>query len=109
MDAVSISIVFVNTGESAEAERIGRDLVESRLAASVNVIGGVSSVFRWDGAVRRRDEAQLIVKTRSELVAAVIARVRKLHSYECPGILAIPVADGHPEYLVWVARETEGA
>ena len=109
MNAVSISIVYVNTGETAEAERIGRDLVESRLAASVNVIGGVSSVFRWDGAVRQRDEAQLIVKTRGALVAAVIARVREMHSYECPGIIAIPVSDGNPDYLDWVVRETEGA
>ncbi len=104
-----ISIVYVNTGGSAEAQRIGRILVEDRLAASVNVIGGISSVYRWDGAVRRRDEAQLIVKTRTGLVGRVIARVRDLHSYECPGIVALPVADGNPDYLDWVARETEGA
>jgi periplasmic divalent cation tolerance protein len=106
---VSISIVYVNTGETAEAERIGRDLVESRLAAAFNVIGGVSSVYRWDGVIRQSDEAQLIVKTRSALVEAVIARVRELHSYECPGIFAVPVTGGHPEYLDWVARETDGA
>ena len=104
-----ISIIYVNTGGIAEARRIGRNLVESRLAASVNVIDGVSSVYRWDGAVRQRDEAQLIVKTRTDLVAAVIARVRELHSYACPGIVAVPVADGNPEYLDWVARQTGGA
>ncbi|MDH3230599.1 MAG: divalent-cation tolerance protein CutA [Alphaproteobacteria bacterium] len=103
---MSISIIIVNTGEAAEAQRIGRDLVESRLAASANVIDRISSVYRWGGAVRQRDEAQLVIKTRSDLVAAVIARVRHLHSYECPGIIALPVVDGNPEYLDWVARET---
>lgn len=104
-----ISIVHVNTGGSAEAQRIGRILVEARLAASINVIGGISSVYRWDGAVRRRDEAQLIIKTRTDLVGKVIARVRELHSYECPGIVAVPVVDGNPDYLDWVAEETKGA
>ena len=106
---VSISVVYVNTGEIAEARRIGRDLIESRLAASVNVIDGISSVYRWEGAIRQREEAQLMVKTRSDLVAAVIARVRELHSYRCPGIIALPVVDGNPEYLDWVAEETAGA
>jgi len=107
--SVPVSIVLVNTAEAAEARRIGRTLVESGLAASANVVDGVASVFRWDGAVRERDEAQLILKTRSDLVSAVIARLRELHSYDCPGILALPVADGNPDYLAWIERETEGA
>lgn len=100
------SIVLVNTDGIAEAERIGRALVESRLAAAVNVAGGISSFFRWQGAVRSRDEAQLIVKTRADLVDAVVARVLDLHGYECPSILVLPVAGGNTEYLAWVERET---
>jgi periplasmic divalent cation tolerance protein len=105
---VTISIIHVNAGEIAEARRIGRNLVDSRLAAAVNVIDGISSIYRWDGTVRQRDEAQLIIKTRTDLVGKVIARVRELHSYECPGIIVLPVVDGNPEYLDWVARETDG-
>jgi len=103
---VSISIVLVNVGGSKEAERIGRNLVESRLAAAVNVIGGLSSIYRWKGEVRQQGEAQLIVKTRADLVDAVVARVRELHGYECPGIVVLPVADANAEYLDWVAQET---
>jgi periplasmic divalent cation tolerance protein len=106
---VPISVVYVNTGEIAEAQRIGRVLVETGLAASVNVIDGISSVYRWDGAVRQRGEALLIIKTRTDLVGTVIARVRELHSYACPGILALPVIDGNPDYLEWVEEETKGA
>ncbi len=104
---MSISLILVNAGDGAEARRIGRDLVESRLAASVNVIDGMVSLYRWDGAVRQRDEAQLIVKTRAELTDSVIARVRALHSYECPSIIALPVSDGNADYIDWVRRETD--
>lgn len=103
-----VSIVLVNTADAAEARRIGRTLVESGLAASANVIDGVASVYRWEGALRERSEAQLIVKTRSALVDTVIARLRAMHSYDCPGILALPVAGGNPDYLAWIERETEG-
>ncbi len=103
---MSISFILVNTADGAEARRIGRDLVESRLAASVNVIDAIESMYWWDGAVQQRREAQLIVKTRSVLTGAVIARVRDLHSYQCPCILALPVSDGNPDYIDWVQRET---
>lgn len=107
-DVVSISIVLVNASDSEEAVRIGRNLVESRLAAAANVIGGVSSIYRWKGAVQEREEAQLIIKTRADLVEAVVARVRELHSYRCPGIVMLPVVDGNAEYLDWVAQATAG-
>lgn len=106
---MSISIILVNASGPEEAQRIGRNLVESRLAAAANIIDGVSSIFRWKGAVRERGEAQLIIKTRSDLAGAVIARVRKLHSYERPGIVAFPIAQANPEYLDWVEQETAGA
>ena len=104
-----VSIVLVNTAKAAEARQIGRTLVESGLAASANVVGGVASVYRWRGAVREIDEAQLILKTRSDLVGKVMARLRELHSYDCPAILVLPVADGDPDYLAWIERETGGA
>ena len=105
---MSISIILVNASGPEEARRIGRNLVESRLAAAVNISDGISSIFRWKGAVREIEEAQLVIKTRTDLVGAVIARVRELHGYECPGIIALPVTEGHVGYLDWVERETAG-
>lgn len=104
-----VSIVLINTADSAEARRIGRILVEERLAASVNIVERVASIYRWDGAVREAAEARILAKTRSDRVVALTARVREMHSYDCPGILALPVADGNPDYLAWIERETGGA
>ena len=103
---MSISVVLVNASTPEEARRIGLTLVDSRLAASVNVLDGVHSIYRWAGAVRQRTEAQLLIKTRAELVDDVIARVCELHSYECPGVIALPIGSGNRPYLDWVAKET---
>lgn len=105
---MSVSLVYVNTADSAEALRIGRALVESRLAASANVISEISSIYHWQNEVREKGESMLILKTRPELVDEIVARVQALHSYECPSIVAVPVAAGNPEYLDWVNRETGG-
>ena len=104
--AMSISVVLVNASTPEEARRIGLTLVDSRLAASVNVLDGVHSIYRWAGAVRQRTEAQLLIKTRAELVDDVVARVCELHSYECPGVIVLPVERGYQPYLDWVLQET---
>jgi periplasmic divalent cation tolerance protein len=103
---MSVLLVWVTTGDVAEAQRIGRAVVTERLAACANVIPGVSSIYWWQGAVQESAEAVLILKTTDARVAALIARVKTLHSYDCPGIEALVVADGHPAFLDWVARET---
>jgi periplasmic divalent cation tolerance protein len=87
---------------------IARQLVEERLAACGNVLDGMQSVYRWDGAVHETEEAVLILKIRAELVERVAARVAELHPYECPCVAALPVTGGHPAYLDWIARETRG-
>ncbi len=103
---MSVSLVYVNTADRAEAQRIGRAIVDARLAAGANILPEISSVFHWQGGVREAGEAMLILKTRSELIDAVIDRVRALHSYECPSVVAVPVTAGNPDYLAWVGRET---
>ena len=105
---MSFSVVYITTGDGAEARRIGRALVNARLAACANIFEGVTSVFHWEGEVQEDSEAVLIVKTRSELVDSVIERVRELHSYECPDIVAAPIAQGNPDYLDWIGHETGG-
>ncbi len=99
-------IVQVNTTDAAEARRIGRVVVEERLAAAANVIDGVASIFHWDGAVREAAEAILILKTREDLASAVCARVKELHGYECPGVAVLQIAGGNRDYLDWIERET---
>jgi periplasmic divalent cation tolerance protein len=81
-------------------------LVEERLAASVNVLDGTTSIYWWQGKLEQAQEAVLIAKTRAELFPALSARVKQLHSYDCPCVVALPIADGNPDYLAWIVAET---
>jgi periplasmic divalent cation tolerance protein len=102
------AVIFLVTAASAiEGERIATALVEERLAACVNVVPGVISTFRWEGAVQREPEVLLIGKTRAERMPAVIARVQALHSYSVPEILALPILTGAAPYLAWLRDATE--
>ena len=92
----------------AEAECIAEALVEERLAACVNILGGVRSVYRWQGAVERADEVAMIAKTAQHLFERLAARVRALHSYDTPAIVAWPIVAGDAAYLEWIAAETDG-
>lgn len=103
---MAVMFVYATAGDAAEAERIGRTVVSERLAACANVLGGMRSIYWWEGAVQDAAEAVLILKTTTERLAALIARVRELHSYDCPCIEAVTVTDGNPDFLAWIARET---
>jgi periplasmic divalent cation tolerance protein len=104
-----VSLILVNTADSAEARRIGRALVEGRVAAAANVIPEVSSIYRWQDDINESSEAMLVLKVSAQRTKEAIEQIRALHSYECPAILALPVADGNPDYLAWVERESGGA
>ena len=99
-------VVLVTAGDAGEAERIGRTLVEERLAACANVVGPIRSVYRWQGAVEEAAEHLLLVKARADDLPALEARVRALHSYQVPEVLALPVAAGSAAYLAWLAQST---
>ena len=101
--------VCVTTASEDEAKAIGRALVEARLAASVNIVPGVASLYWWEGAVREGDEAMFWAKTRADLVAPLTARVKALHSYACPCVIALPIAGGNADYLAWIDAETAPA
>ncbi len=103
---MTAQLVYVTTGSMEEARRIGRALVEERLAAAVNIITGVSSIYRWDGAIHEADEVVVVAKTRQERLGALTARVRQMHAYDCPGVVALPVVGGSEPYLRWIAAET---
>jgi periplasmic divalent cation tolerance protein len=95
-------VVLVTVPSVADGERIARALVEERLAACVNVVPGLRSVYRWQGAVETADEALLLVKTREAALERVAARVRALHPYTLPEIVALPLVSGLAAYLEWI-------
>ena len=99
-------VVFATVGSREEAERIAAAVVEERLAACCNLVPGVCSVYRWKGAVHRDDETLMILKTRRSLFESLRARIKSLHSYEVPEIIALPLIAGHADYLNWVEQET---
>ena len=100
-------IILVTTGSEAEAEKIARTLVEERLIACANILSPVRSIYRWEGKVQDDHEWLLIIKTQQAHFAAVEARVRSLHSYQVPEVIALSVVDGSERYLGWVKGETE--
>jgi periplasmic divalent cation tolerance protein len=99
MDAI---MIYVTTPSHDEAVRIGSALVEGHLAGSVNIFDGARSIYRWEGRVHDAGEAILIVKSVADRLPAITARVKQLHSYECPCIVAVPIIGGNEEYLAWL-------
>lgn len=99
-------LAYVTVGHRAEAETIGRALVEERLAACVNILGPVQSLYRWQGELTQGEEVVLVAKTRRALGEALTERVKALHSYACPCVVFIDLAGGHPAFLDWVRDET---
>jgi periplasmic divalent cation tolerance protein len=95
-------VVYVTAGSSQEAEQLAQTLVGERLAACVNRIKSVHSVYRWQGEVEQSDEELLIIKTRKDLFNALEKRVRELHSYSVPEVIALPVVGGSAAYLRWL-------
>jgi periplasmic divalent cation tolerance protein len=100
---VSARIVVLSTVERAEdAERIARELVERGLAACVNVVPGLVSIYRWKGELERAEERLLLIKTRAERFEALREALVALHPYDVPEVLALPITEGHAPYLAWL-------
>lgn len=99
-------ICFCTCPEVYTAERIATALVEERLAACVNIVPGLRSIYRWEGAIEATDEVLLLIKTLPDRYPALQDRLRELHPYELPELLAVTSAFGLPDYLRWVADET---
>jgi periplasmic divalent cation tolerance protein len=103
---VEFVVVLVTAGSAEEAARIGRTLVEDRLVACANVVGPIRSLYRWQGAIEDAPEHLLLLKARAADVPVLEARVRALHSYEVPEVLALPIRGGAAAYLAWLAEAT---
>ena len=104
--AAEVSLVVSTAPDPATAERIVRQLVEERLIACGNLVPGVASLFRWGGGVQREEEVLVLMKTRTESLDRLFARVAELHPYEVPELLSFPVGKGLPAYCGWVVEET---
>ncbi len=100
-------VVCCTCPDSATAERIAETVVGEQLAACVNIAPGLTSIYRWQGQVQRDAELLLIIKTRSARYPALEARIRELHPYEIPEIIALPVQAGLAAYLNWIIASTE--
>lgn len=105
-DGEQVLLVLSNLPDRAAAEKLARLLVESRLAACVNVLAPCASVFRWRGAVEQATEVPVLIKTTARRYAELESAVRAHHPYELPEIVAVPLVRGLPGYLAWVAGET---
>ena len=98
----------VTTIDSREdAERIARELVQRRLAACVQIVGPIRSIYRWQGKIETAEEWQCWAKTRRELYEPIEQAIRRLHSYDVPEILAIPIVVGSADYLAWLDVEVK--
>jgi len=95
-------VVLVTTKDQAEAEKISQTLLDERLIACANIVNPVASCFLWQGKIDRAEECLVVMKTRKDLFAELACRVKALHSYEVPEVLALPVVDGSAEYLGWI-------
>ena len=99
-------LVYTTWPSIVEAEAAGREIVERRLAACVNILPGMISHYWWQGKIERAEEVVMIVKTRASLAEPVGAAVKELHSYTTPAIMFLPVENVEPDYHAWIVKET---
>jgi len=95
-------VILVTAGSAKEAQRIAGTLIEHKLAACVNIINGIQSVFWWKGKTDRARECLLMIKSKRSLLPKIISAVRAAHSYEVPEIIALPIVGGERKYLRWI-------
>ena len=100
-------LVLTTTKGRAEAGRIAKKIVEGKLAACANVVPGISSTYRWKGKIERSSESLLLIKTSDDKLDKLVERIRELHSYDVPEIMALPIKRGSPEYFKWLKESLE--
>jgi len=101
-------VVLSTCGSPQEAQRLAHALVEKRLAACVNIVPGIRSVYHWKDAIEEEEEALLVIKTSRPLLEELRNEIQRLHSYELPEVIALQVVDGSEAYLAWLDRELRG-
>ena len=104
---MKVNFVYMTAGSREEAHKIGRELVVSKLAACVNILEGMNSIYMWDGKIQDDSEVVMIAKTTENRLPELVEKVNSLHSYDCPCIVAIPVSGGNQAFLDWIAQEVD--
>ena len=104
---MNVLLVLTNLPNRAAADTLAQVLVESRLAACVNILPACHSIYRWKGKVETAEEIPLLIKTTEARYPALEAAIRERHPYEIPEIVSLPVTGGLPEYLAWLVAETQ--
>lgn len=104
--ATDVLIVLTTFPIDRDADQFARTLVEERLAACVNILPAMRSIYTWKGAIEQADERQIVIKTTKERLRELESRLRQLHPYDTPEFLAIPIVEGGHDYLAWVTENT---
>lgn len=102
-----ISLIYTTINNEEDAKKIANYLIEEQIVACVNIIPNVQSIYRWKGKIEEEREFLLIAKTVDENIIKAINKIKKLHNYEIPDIISIPINNGYSEYLDYIKRETE--
>lgn len=100
-------VVLITAPSEDEAARIARTLVETKLAACINIVKNIRSIYTWQGKIEDDSEALMVVKTKKRLFESLSKKVKELHSYTVPEIIALPIVDGSEDYLKWLRESTE--
>ncbi len=100
-------VVLITTSDEDEAARIARALVEARLAGCVNIIKDIRSIYSWQGKIEDEKEVLMVAKTQKSLLDPLMEKVKELHSYTVPEIIALPIIQGSEDYLKWLKEVTE--
>jgi periplasmic divalent cation tolerance protein len=100
-------VVFSTLPDAETARKVGRSLVEEKLAACVNIIPQIESIYRWKGAIESANETLAVIKTTAEKYSLLEARIRELHSYETPEIISLQIGGGLPDYLNWIEQSVQ--
>lgn len=103
---MNASFVYITAGSTEEARTIGGEIVKEKLAACANIIPSMNSIYMWKDNLENDTETVLILKTRSELLEELTEKVKQLHSYELPCVIAFPIVGGNPDYIKWIHDET---
>ncbi|MGF7117504.1 divalent-cation tolerance protein CutA [Methanobacterium oryzae] len=101
------ALVYITTSSKEESKKIANKLVEEKLAACINIISSIESIYLWKGKIEDDKESLLIAKTKVNTIDMIIKRVKEIHSYETPAILAIPIIEGSKDYLNYLDSELE--
>jgi periplasmic divalent cation tolerance protein len=99
------ALVYITTSSKEESEKIANKLVEGKLAACINIVPSIESIYLWKGEIEEDEESLLIAKTKAKNIDKIIKKVKEIHSYETPAILAIPIIEGSKDYLDYLDNE----